>query len=101
MHKNVRFQAEPAPDYGGSGTYYNDGDPAPDYGEDDPPSTSAVVPRVAARPGGNMRRVSRSADTENDLAAMENLNEVSILRVLQERFRHDVIQVIEDRYGVV
>ena len=94
MHKNVRFQGEPAPDYDGSRTYYNDGDLAPDYGEDESPSTSAVAPQIAARSGGNLRRVCRSADTENDLAAMENLNEVSILRVLQERFRHDVIQVM-------
>ena len=96
MNKNVRFQGEPAPDYDEPQPDYDqsDGEPEPDYDDPQPVSAKAVIPQIAARPAGALRRMSRSAETEHDLSVMENLNEVSILKVLEERFKHDVIQVM-------
>ncbi|KAK2155486.1 hypothetical protein NP493_2068g00002 [Ridgeia piscesae] len=91
--KNVRFRNEPAADYD---------DPEPDYDSDGagnhryngarPKHGVAVLPALPGSAAGNLRQTARSADTEHDLSAMENLNEVSILHVLKERFKHDVIQ---------
>jgi len=93
MNKNVRFQREPDPDYDEPQPDYNE--PEPDYDDPQPVSAKAVIPQIAARSAaGNLRHMSRSAETEHDLSIMENLNEVSILRVLKERFSHDVIQVM-------
>ena len=102
MHRNVRFQGEPVPDYDQPEVDYDvrDEEPAADYDDVDPTDASPVVPQLAGRSKGNLRQVSRSPDTEHDLSVMENLNEVSILRVLEERFMHDVIQVMSDTASV-
>ena len=103
MNKNVRFQGEPAPDYYEPEADYDDSpadydgreEPVPDYDHYDDNDTMPLgaTAAAAAQDTGTLRQISRSADTEHDLSAMENLNEASILRVLEERFSHDVIQV--------
>ena len=102
MNKNVRFQGEPTPDYyepeidydDPPADYHEPEEPVPDYDNyDDNDNMPLGATAAAAQDTGTLRQMSRSADTEHDLSAMENLNEASILRVLEERFSHDVIQV--------
>ena len=50
------------------------------------------MPALSCVPG----QLIRSPEEEHDLSMMENLSEASILRVLEERFKRDIIQVIMD-----
>ena len=98
-HETLNLDVEPVPDYGEPEADY---DLATANGQRtvSPRSNGArpkygvpVLPPPPGRAAGNLRHAARSAGTEHDLSAMENLNEVSILRVLEKRFKQDVIQV--------
>ena len=117
--KYVRFREEPEADYDCVGPEATNGkyEPDPDYGDPDddaggarsgpsgqyaaldgarPKHRDGRIAVLPPLPGGSAvhrRHMSRSPETEHDLSLMENLNEESILSVLEERFMHDVIQV--------
>ncbi len=98
-HEALNLDVQPVQDYGEPDADYDlaptngQRSLSPRYNGARPKHGVAVLPALPGSAAGNLRQTARSADTEHDLSAMENLNEVSILHVLKERFKHDVIQV--------